>query len=97
LAVAVTGTIGAVLFLLGLFTFLVMGITEWTGKSLYSPGPMGLTRDGIIIAIWGINCGGALCVASILWFKGRWKSALAIIIGCIAVAQLLGATGIIRN
>jgi hypothetical protein len=78
----------------GVFLFVVMLITAWTGEPLYSPGPSGLTREGLIVAAWSTGCGMALCGSSIEWWRGRWWTALSLIVGCVLAAQILRLTGI---
>lgn len=94
MAVALIGTVGGLLLLGGVFAFLLMAYTTWTGQPLYSPGPSGYSKAGLFVGIWGICCGSCLIVSAVLWWKSRWWLALAIIGMCFAVAKILAVTGI---
>jgi len=96
ISVALVTTFGSVSLLGGAYVFFFLAYTLWTDNALL-PASSEFWRMGLVMGLWCIGCGGSLVAAARLWWKGRWRLALAIVGVCTVGAQLLRVTGLMPN
>ena len=86
---------GGISLAAGLMATFIMAYASWTGSPLYEPGPTGFSREGIIGAAWSILAGISLLSSAAYWLRGRWVTAISIVLVVFAAGYGAMSVGIL--